>query len=202
MGGVTEQTKAAGWGAVRTVFLDRDGVINEKAPEGDYVRRVEQLRLLMGAAGAVARLNRAGVRVVVVSNQRGVARGFISKEDVMAIEAALESMLAAEGAHLDRFYFCPHEEGTCNCRKPRPGLFGQAQADFPDIDAASSVIIGDSLSDMEFGRGLGMRTIFVEGTPEKRRAGAERARELADARFGSLEDAVEFLLRGAHSPMP
>jgi D-glycero-D-manno-heptose 1,7-bisphosphate phosphatase len=179
---------------VRTVFLDRDGVINEKAPEGDYVRRVEDLKLLDGAAEAIARLNRAGVRVIVVSNQRGVARGLYSVEDVREIEAALETMLAAKSAHLDGFYFCPHEEGACNCRKPLPGLFEQARADFPEIEAASSVMIGDSLSDVEFGRGLGMRTIFIEGLPNRQRAGAERARELADVRSGSLNETVGFLL--------
>ena len=186
--------KKAGWGAVRTVFLDRDGVINEKAPEGDYVRRLEDLKLLEGAAQAIARLNRAGVRVIVVSNQRGVSRGLFSVEDVMAIEAALEKRLAAEGAHLDGFYFCPHGEGECNCRKPLPGLFEQARADFPEIEAATCVMVGDSRSDIEFGRRLGMRTVFIEGPPERQRAGAERARELADCRVGALAEAVELLL--------
>ena len=194
-----EQTKAAARSGVRTVFLDRDGVINEKAPEGDYVRRVEDLKLLEGAANAIARLNRAGIRVVVVSNQRGVALGLYSKEDVSAVHAALESKLALEGARLDGFYFCSHDAGNCNCRKPRPGLFDQARADFPEITAAESVMIGDSLSDVEFGRGLGMRTIFIEGPVETQRAGAERARELADARTRSLAQAVEILLNRAVS---
>lgn len=184
-------------GAVRTVFLDRDGVINEKMPEGDYVRRPGDLKLLEGAAGAIARLNRDGVRVVVVSNQRGVALELYSLEDVQEIETALEGLLAAEGAHLDGFYFCPHEEGECDCRKPRPGMFERVRADFPEIEAATSVMIGDSLSDMEFGRGLGMRTVFIEGPVETRRDGAERARELADARASSLAAAVKILLDGA-----
>lgn len=192
-----EQTKTPAGQALRTVFLDRDGVINEKAPEGDYVRRVEDLKLLEGAAAAIARLNRAGVRVVVVTNQRGVALGLYTAEDVRTIEAALEKMLAAEGARLDGFYFCPHDEGTCNCRKPQPGLFEQARADFPEIDPASSLMIGDSLSDIEFGRGLGMRTIFIEGPAERQRSGAERAWALADLQAHSLAEAVKFLLKCA-----
>lgn len=180
--------------AVRTVFLDRDGVINEKAPEGDYIRRLQDLKLLESSATAIARLNGAGVRVVVVTNQRGVALGLFSKEDVLQIEAALEKMLAAEGARLDGFYFCPHDEGTCNCRKPLPGLYEQARADFPEIDPASSLMVGDSLSDIKFGRNLGMRTIFIEGPAETQRSGAERARELADAQCQSLAEAVESLL--------
>lgn len=186
--------KVAAERSIRTVFLDRDGVINQKAPEGDYVRRPEDLKLLDGAAGAIARLNRAGLRVLVLTNQRGVARGLYSLEDVRAITAKLQGLLSAQGAHLDGCYFCPHDEGTCNCRKPKPGLFDQARADFPDLETASSLMIGDSLSDIEFGRGLGMRTIFIEGPPERRRAGAERARELADACFASLGEAVDDLL--------
>lgn len=189
-----EQMKTVIGNAMHTVFLDRDGVINEKAPEGEYVYRVADLKLLGGAATAIARLNRARVRVVVVTNQRGMALGLYSKQDLLAIEAALERMLATEGARLDGFYFCPHDEETCNCRKPRPGLFEQAQADFPEIDPASSVMIGDSLSDIEFGRNVGMRTIFIEGPAERQRSGAERARELADTRAHSLAEAVEILL--------
>ena len=194
MSGVIERTNVASRDALGTVFLDRDGTINEKAPEGDYVHRVEDLKLLEGAGAAIARLNHAGVRVVVVTNQRGVALGLFSKEEVLKIEAALVNMLAADGARLDGIYFCPHDEGTCNCRKPLPGLFDQAQSDFPEIDPASSVMIGDSLSDIEFGRGLGMRTIFIEGPPERQRSGAKRARELADMRARSLAEAVEYLL--------
>lgn len=189
-----KQTKVPAGQIARTVFLDRDGVINEKAPEGDYIRRAEDLKLLEDAAAAIARLNRAGVRVVVVTNQRGVALRLYTAEDVRTIQAALEKMLAAEGASLDGFYFCPHDEGTCNCRKPQPGLFEQARSDFPEIDPANSVMMGDSLSDIEFGRGLGMRTVFIEGPAERQRSGAERARELADMQARSLAEAVEFWL--------
>lgn len=190
-----ERVLTGRWSGLRTVFLDRDGVINEKAPEGEYVRRPEQLRLLQGAAKAIAQLNRAHLRVIVVSNQRGVAHGLYSLEDLKAVQAAMKERLAAAGAHLDGIYFCPHDRGTCNCRKPLPGLFEQARADCPEIDPASSVMIGDSLSDVEFGRTLGMRTIFIEGPPERQKPGAERARELADAQAGSLAGAVEYLLR-------
>lgn len=189
-----EHTNLPAGQALRTVFLDRDGVINEKAPEGEYIRRVKDLKLLQGAAEAIARLNRAGIRVVVVTNQRGVALGLYSVDDVRTIEAALEKMLAAEGARLDGFYFCPHDDGACNCRKPQPGLFEQGRADFPEIDPASSVMIGDSLSDIEFGCGLGMRTIFIDDPADTQRSGAKRARGLADRRARSLGDAVELLL--------
>ena len=150
--------------------------------------------LLPGAAEAVGRLNRAGVRVVVVSNQRGIALGLYSSADVDAIHSALQELLAHHGAHVDGFYFCSHDKGQCNCRKPLPGLFEQAVAEFPEITAATSVMIGDSLSDIDFGRRLGMLTVFIEGDPERRKPGAESAGKLADMRFPSLAEAVNDLL--------
>jgi D-glycero-D-manno-heptose 1,7-bisphosphate phosphatase len=185
---------------VRTVFLDRDGVLNQKLPEGRYVASLSDFRPLPGVHQAIARLNRAGLRVIVLSNQRGIALGLHTAEDVRAIHAAFQSELAAHdshgtrGAHIDAFYFCPHDKGECNCRKPLPGLFEQAQADFPEIAADSSVMIGDSLSDIEFGRRLGMATIFIDGDPARQKPGAEAARDLADEHFASLPQAVDALL--------
>jgi len=179
---------------LRTVFLDRDGVLNEKMPEGRFVASQADFHLLPGAAEAVGRLNRAGVRVVVVSNQRGIALGLYSSADVDAIHSALQELLAHHGAHVDGFYFCSHDKGQCNCRKPLPGLFEQAVAEFPEITAATSVMIGDSLSDIDFGRRLGMLTVFIEGDPERRKPGAESAGKLADMRFPSLAEAVNDLL--------
>ncbi len=179
---------------LRTVFLDRDGILNEKMPEGQYVTRWEEFHALPGVQEALRRLNEAGMRVVVVSNQRGIARGLYTAADVEAIHAAFQRQLNGAGARIDAFFICPHDKGQCNCRKPLPGLFEQAVARFPGITAATSVMIGDSLSDIEFGRRLGMRTIFIEGDPQRRRPGAEEAAKLADMRFASLPAAVDALL--------
>jgi D-glycero-D-manno-heptose 1,7-bisphosphate phosphatase len=182
---------------LRTVFLDRDGVINRKMPEGEYVTGWEHFYLLPGVAEAIARLNQAGLRVLVVTNQRGVALGLYSVTDVEHIHARLQAELAELGAKIDGFYFCPHDKKDCDCRKPLPGLFLQAQAQFPQIEAGTSVMIGDSLSDMEFGRNLGMRTVFIEGDAEARahqKPGAMKAAEIADAKAETLPDAVEMLL--------
>jgi len=176
-----------------TVFLDRDGVVNEKMPEGRYVASWDDFRLLPGAADAIARLNRAGLRVMVVSNQRGIALGLYTAADVEAIHAALQRLLAESRAHVDGYYFCPHDRGQCNCRKPLPGLFEQAAAAFPGIRAESSAMIGDSLSDIEFGRRLGMTTVFVEGDPDRQKPGAEAARSLANLHCPNLPGAVELL---------
>jgi D-glycero-D-manno-heptose 1,7-bisphosphate phosphatase len=179
---------------LNTVFLDRDGVLNEKMPEGRYVTSWDEFHILPGVPEAIARLNRADVRVVVVSNQRGIALGLYTSADVEAIHGSLQSLLSLHGAHVDAFYFCPHDKQQCNCRKPLPGLFEQAAAQFPGIAAATSVMIGDSFSDIEFGRRLGMKTVFIDVAPERQKLGAEAAAEMADLRCSSLLEAVEAVL--------
>jgi D-glycero-D-manno-heptose 1,7-bisphosphate phosphatase len=179
---------------VHTVFLDRDGVLNRKMPEGQYVTAWQHFELLPGVPHAIARLNQAGLRVVVVTNQRGIALGLYTAADVDYIHSQLQALLAKSGAKVDGFYFCPHDKKECNCRKPLPGLFEQAKAQFPEIEPATSVMIGDSLSDIEFGRNLGMQTIFIKGDPEHRKSGAEKAAGLANQRFPSLPEAVNSLL--------
>jgi D-glycero-D-manno-heptose 1,7-bisphosphate phosphatase len=179
---------------LRTVFLDRDGVLNEKLPEGRYVSSLSHFHLVPGVADAISKMNHAGVRVLVVSNQRGVALGLYTSETVRAIHDQFQHRLSFHEARVDGFYFCPHDEGQCHCRKPLPGLFERAVADFPDIDPRTCAMIGDSLSDIEFGRRLGMRTIFLEGDSSRQKPSAQAARELADMRFSSLPEAVDSLL--------
>lgn len=186
---------------VRTVFLDRDGVLNRKAPEGEYVSRWDLFHPLPGMHEAVRRLNEAGLPVYVVTNQRGVALGLYTAADVERLHARLNGELAAHGAHVDGFFHCPHDKGTCECRKPKPGLFEQARALHPEIAWESSLMIGDSLSDIEAGVRLGMRTMFLEGDRATQKARAEQARELAGAVCGSLKEAVEVLL-GTGSALP
>jgi D-glycero-D-manno-heptose 1,7-bisphosphate phosphatase len=185
---------------LRTVFLDRDGVLNRKLPEGRYVTSWSEFQPLPGVAQAIARLNRAGLRVIVVSNQRGIAVGLYTADDVRQIHSALQRWLQPQGAHIDAFYFCPHDEQQCNCRKPLPGLFDQARAEFPEIAAATSLMIGDSLSDIEFGRRLGMTTLLLEGDSAHQKPGAEVARQLADLCFASLPEAVDALLASSDRP--
>ncbi len=181
---------------LETVFLDRDGVINRKMPEGEYVTRWELFDLLPGVAEAIGALNRKGLRVLVVTNQRGVALGLYSAADVKRIHERLQAALAESGAHIDGFYFCPHDKRQCDCRKPGPGLFEQARTDFPEITPESSAIVGDSLSDMEFGLNLGLKTIFIEGNSEHQKPGALKAMELAGEHFPTLPAALPYLLNG------
>jgi len=176
------------------VFLDRDGVLNEKMPEGRYVTSWSEFNLLPGVPESIARLNRAGLLVIVVSNQRCVALGLCAAADVDTIQSAFQNLLKSRGAHVDGFYFCPHDKLQCNCRKPLPGLYEKAVADFPQIAASAGAMIGDSLSDIEFGRRLGLLTVLIEGDPERQKPGTQAAGDLADLCFPSLAEAVNHLL--------
>ena len=182
------------WQSIRYVFLDRDGVINRKPPEGQYIGRWSDFHLLPGAESAIAALNRSGRRIIVVSNQRGVALGYYTAADVRVLHDTLQEHLAPLGAQIDAFYFCPHDKNQCECRKPRTGLFEQAFRDFPEASAANSVVIGDSLSDIEAARTLGAPAIFIQGDPTTQKPGAARAAALADAVYNSLTEAVEAAL--------
>ena len=140
------------------VLLDRDGTLCAPAGDARYVRPHEA-RLLPGAAEAVRALNDAGVPVVVVTNQRGVALGRMTLDDVDRVNARMAHLPIAG------VFVCPHERGSCDCRKPGTGLFEQARAAFPEIEFARSVVIGDAESDMLAGRAIGSRTFRVGPPP-------------------------------------
>ena len=181
---------------IRCVFLDRDGVINRKPPEGAYVARWSDFHILPGVEAAIAALNRAGVRVIVISNQRGIALGHYTAADVDALHARLRRHLADHGARIDAFYFCPHDKDSCDCRKPKTALFEQAFRDFPDASRSNSIVIGDSLSDIDAARNLGVPSIFIQGDPATQKPGAATAAARADLVAHSLAEAVEALLPG------
>jgi D-glycero-D-manno-heptose 1,7-bisphosphate phosphatase len=148
-----------------TVFLDRDGTLNVKAPEGDYVTSAERFEWLPGAREAVGLLSGAGLRVIVVTNQRGIALGRMTEDDLAAIHRHMLDDLEVEGGRVDGIYHCPHEADTCDCRKPAIGMFLQAQRDFPEIRFERSAVIGDSGSDMLAARRIGAIPIYV-GDPQ------------------------------------
>lgn len=179
---------------IKYVFLDRDGVINRKPPEAGYVGRWSDFHLLQGAEEAIARLNVSGRKVIVVSNQRGIALGLYSEGDVKRIHDALQDHLSGFAAHVDAFYFCPHDKDECNCRKPGTGLFEQAFRDFPEASAENSLMIGDSVSDIEAARRLSLPSIFIKGDPTRQKAGADEAESMANASADSLAEAVELHL--------
>src|ERR1700746_3697064 len=106
---------------IQYVFLDPDGAINRKLPEGDSVSSWHRFEFLPGAEEAIAKLNRSGRSVIVVTNQRGIALGYYTKADVTGLHEQLQRHLAQSGAQVDAFYFCPHDKNECDCRKPKIG---------------------------------------------------------------------------------
>ena len=145
----------------KAVFLDRDGVINRKAPEGQYVTTLEQFQILDGVPEAISRLNRAGFLTVVVTNQRCIAKGLLDVAGLQAIHDHLRGQLALSHATIDAIYFCPHEKSDgCACRKPLPGMLLSAAADL-HIDLPHSWMVGDTASDMQAGKFAGCRTALL-----------------------------------------
>jgi D-glycero-D-manno-heptose 1,7-bisphosphate phosphatase len=179
---------------IRFALLDRDGVLNRKLPEGQFISKPGQLELLPDVSKAIRRLNDGGIRCLVLTNQRGIALGLYTERDLEAIHKQLRSQLGKRGARLDGFFHCPHDEGQCDCRKPKTGLLVQAFEAFPSASRTNSVLIGDSLPDIQAGKNFGVRTIFVAGDPGSQKEGASQAAALADRQASSLLDAVERLL--------
>ena len=164
---------AARASARSTVFLDRDGTINVKPPEGDYVKSWDEFEFLPGAVAAVRALVDAGLLVVIVTNQRGIALGRMSEEDLAEIH---RRMVAEIGRDDVAIYHCPHDKDECDCRKPRTGMFRDARRDHPEIDFGRSVMIGDSESDLEAGRAIGARVVRIGVVPDAVPSLADAAR--------------------------
>ena len=141
------------------VFLDRDGTIIE---DRHYLSRPEEVKLLPGAADAIARINAQVIPVIVVTNQSGIARGIFTVEDHKRVTQRLDDLLREHGAHLDASYFCPHApEDGCDCRKPGTLLFRQAAHDHPEINLARALYLGDKLRDLEPGLTLGGDAVLI-----------------------------------------
>jgi D-glycero-D-manno-heptose 1,7-bisphosphate phosphatase len=142
----------------RAVFLDRDGTISE---EMGYVNHVDRLQVFPFAAAAIAELNRAGIPVIVITNQSGVARNMFPESLVRRVHEKMIAALAAGGARVDGIYFCPHKtEDSCNCRKPSPGLLERAARE-NNLDLTRSWTVGDRYADLEMAHATGGRGVLV-----------------------------------------
>ncbi|MCB0551629.1 MAG: HAD family hydrolase [Phaeodactylibacter sp.] len=171
-----------------SLFLDRDGVINRRLP-GDYVRDWEAFEWLPGALEAIAGLTQRAGRSFVVTNQQGIGKGLMTEQSLALIHALMQQEITVAGGRIDAVYHCPDLSSAFpNCRKPGPAMAMQAKRAFPDVDFRRSVMVGDSLSDMQFGQALGMYTVLVTGKTEEQEAfrdAVERGLKI-DARCGSL----------------
>ena len=180
----------------KTVFLDRDGTINV---EKNYLFKTEDFEFIKGSDRAIKLLNDHGYKVVVITNQAGVARGFYSEKEVNKLHKYINQKLEQIGAHIDGFYFCPHHpvagigfyKRICNCRKPNTGLFEKAAQDF-NVDTGHSYMIGDNIADIQAGNNFGVRTILVStGYGKKLR---DEGGVKYDYYTANLLSAVEYIL--------
>ena len=168
-----------------TLFLDRDGVINKRLI-GDYVKTIAEFELIDGVAEAIAKASGIFGKIVVVTNQQGIGKGIMTARNLSDIHAYCLQMINEAGGRIDGFYFAPELANAGSAlRKPDTGMALQAKAEFPEIDFSKSVMVGDSVSDMQFGKNLGMKTVFVEtGTTTY---------EDADLTVHSLSEAIKLI---------
>lgn len=177
----------------QAVFLDRDGTVNE---EKGYINHLSRFQLLPGSVEAISRLNRAGLKVVLITNQSGVARGYFPASLIAEVHQHLQNLLRQGGAHLDGIYTCQHgpDEG-CHCRKPKPGLLLQAAQEL-DIDLNRSYVVGDRYLDIELAANVGAKGILVltgYGRGEFEHQGRKRVEPVYVAE--DLRDAAAWILR-------
>jgi len=146
--------------SIRSIFLDRDGVINRRNHTG-YVKSWNEFHLFPVVPRALRHLNDQGCRVIVITNQRGISLGLYTEDDLHRIYSRLNEVLAKHDAWIDRFYFCPHGTECIDCRKPNIGMIHRAMKEFQDITPQASVMIGDSITDVQAGQNAGMHTIMM-----------------------------------------
>jgi D-glycero-D-manno-heptose 1,7-bisphosphate phosphatase len=165
MNKVANPSPASGYKPV--VFFDRDGTLNV---EKGYISKLSELSLIPGAAESVAKLNRAGIATVLVTNQSGAARGFYPESHIQDLNRRLGSLLLENGAVLDAMYYCPHLSTStikqyaleCNCRKPRTGMIDIALIEHPDFDRQRAYVVGDKYSDIELAANCGSKGVLVK----------------------------------------
>ena len=181
-----------------TIFIDRDGVINEN--RSDYVKSWDEFRFLPGSREAIASLTRAGHRIIVCTNQAGVAQGLISLETMEDIHRRMQSAVKEVGGIIEKVYACTHSKyADCDCRKPRPGMLLRASREL-DLNLSDAIFIGDSITDMQAGMAAGVRTLLVLtglGMEHFRQHNRQTEHPLHVAL--NLKHAADIILQGLHT---
>lgn len=169
-----------------TLFLDRDGVIN-KRPVNDYVRSTEGFHFLPGVLNALSLLSNTFSRIIIVTNQQGVGKGLMQTRDLDRVHAYMKKEIKHAGGRLDKIYCCTQlATEKNNCRKPGLNMARQAKLDFPEIDFEKSIMVGDTETDMLFGKNAGMLTVLISSSKQH---------PLADANYTSLLAFTEFITK-------
>jgi D-glycero-D-manno-heptose 1,7-bisphosphate phosphatase len=184
MQAVMNISKGEGW----TLFLDRDGVIN-KEQEGTYVTRWEEFEFLPGVLDGLANIRPYFDKIIIVTNQRGVGKGIMSVETLKDIHAKMRTSFEEAGVQIDKVYSAIALASDDTNRKPNTGMALQAKEDFDSIDFKKSVMVGNNLSDMEFGKRMGMKTVFLTTTKGK----MPLPHELIDMQCNSLQEWCNYI---------
>ena len=173
-----------------TLFLDRDGVINQRSP-GDYVKSPEEFIPSPGLAEAMRLLSEKFDLIFVVTNQQGIGKGLMGEMELANVHQKMLQLATAEGGRIDKVYHCPHlSDAGCPCRKPATGMAWLALADFPDMNIEDACMVGDSVADMEFADRLGIRKVLIRGKLEE----VDLLAKLdVDFTFDSLLDFARFI---------
>ena len=171
-----------------TLFLDRDGVINERTPN-DYIKKWDDFSFVPGSLKSLEKLSAVFGRIVIVTNQAGVGKGLMTEKDLKEVHRLMLKTIDLLDGRVDKIYTATDhpDKDTDKMRKPHTGMGIAAKKDFPEIDFSKSVVVGDSISDMQFGKNLGMKTVFVEGK------GEDHTDIKPDFVVGSLKDFAEML---------
>ncbi len=146
-----------------TLFLDRDGVINHEKHQ-DYIHNWDEFKFYDGVPEVFKIFSKKFKRIIIVTNQKGVGKGLTKLDDLHTIHANMEQAIEKAGGHVDAIYYCSELEDNNPYRKPQPGMGLEAVRQFPDIDLSRSIMVGNTISDMEFGRNLGVYTVFLPTT--------------------------------------
>ena len=170
-----------------TIFLDRDGVINEKIMDG-YVRSWEEFSFTKKALEAISNLSKHFPKILVVTNQRGVGKGLMSEDELIIIHEKMCEAINKESGRIDKVYYCTDKLDSSEFRKPNIGMALMAKRDYPEINFFKSVIIGDSISDMLFGKKLGMTCFYIGQEIPTEGSG------IINNKFESLHDCVRYLI--------
>jgi histidinol-phosphate phosphatase family protein len=171
-----------------TLFLDRDGVLNHEKYQ-DYVYNYDEFIFYDGVLDALKKMTGIFGLVIITTNQRGVGRGLMTEADLQDIHTCMTADIVNAGGRIDRIYYCVANDPSHPNRKPNPGMIHEARKDFPAIDLQKSLIVGNNMSDMEFGRNAGIHTVFVKTTnPEQ-----ELPHPAIDLAFNSLADFAKAL---------
>ena len=146
-----------------TLFLDRDGVINHEK-KGDYIRNWTEFNFYAESLAALPLLAQKFDRIIITTNQKGIGKGLMTVADLDLIHQNMTNQIMELGGRIDAVYYCPDLDNLSINRKPQPGMAYQAKEKFPSIDFTKSIMVGNRMSDMEFGRNAGMHTVFVATT--------------------------------------